>query len=170
MLCDNTVLVVSPNADFVPEITQGCVSVYLCKNFRYGKYDPLQWPQVYTPRYAYFAAVSTPMLPPHPLAPMWIPPQLSDFAPLRGTIIQGLGFLRPEFVEVLAALAEEMSNRVRDYLSASAVEQCADLLWHELAMRQAVERLRTMPATFLDQAFQVSELQRHWILADAYLR
>ncbi|KAI0712367.1 hypothetical protein C8Q76DRAFT_600348, partial [Earliella scabrosa] len=169
-LCDNTVFVVSPNTDFVPEITQGCVSVYLCKNFRYGKFDPLQWPQVYTARYPYFAAVSTPKLPPHPHAPMWNPPQLSDFVPLRGTIIQGLGFLRRGFVDVLAELAAAMSNRVRDYLSASPVEQCADLLWHELAMRQAVERLRTLPATFPDQAFQVSELQRHWILADAYLR
>ena len=60
MICDNSILVVSPNANFIPEITQGCVSVYLCKNFRYGRLDPLQWPQVYTARYSYFAAVSTP--------------------------------------------------------------------------------------------------------------
>ncbi|KAI0716868.1 hypothetical protein C8Q76DRAFT_581338, partial [Earliella scabrosa] len=167
--CENMVLVVSPNASFVPEIRQGRVSVYLCKNCRYGTLDPLQWPQVYTARYPYFAAISMPVPPPHPHAPMWIPPQPSDFAPIRGAVIPTLGFLRPAFVEVLSLLVTKMSDRVQGYLS-TVLERSADLLWHDLAMRQALERLRTMPASFFDQAFQVSELQRHWILADAYLR
>ena len=128
MFCDNTVLVVSPNAPFVPEITQGCVSVYLCKNFRYGTLDPLQWPQVYTVRYPYFAAISTPRPPSHPYAALWIPPQPSDFVPLRGLLVPGLGFLRRDFIDPLAVLVGQMSDRVGGCLSSSTVEQCADLL------------------------------------------
>ncbi|KAI0710505.1 hypothetical protein C8Q76DRAFT_595563, partial [Earliella scabrosa] len=100
---------------------------------------------------------------------MWIPPLPSDFVPLCGALVQGLGLLRREFVQALASLTVEMSARVRLHLSSSS-DQSAELRWHELAMRQALERLQSMPATFLDQRLQVAELQRHWILADAYLR
>ena len=168
--CGGTLLVTTPNVTYVPDIVQGIVTVRLRQNFRYGITDPLQWPQVYTQRFRYMAAVPLPIPPPHPHAFMWAHPLPSNFMPLTGTSVSDLGFLDKKFVDVLADLAGQLSERVRAHQVANPADQCEELLWHELAMRQALDRLRNMASTFLDQRLQVSELQRHWILATAYLR
>ncbi|RDX46423.1 hypothetical protein OH76DRAFT_838691 [Lentinus brumalis] len=48
---------ISPNADFVPEPPVGLVQVYLCEDFRYGIYDPIQWPQVFSDDFEYVCAI-----------------------------------------------------------------------------------------------------------------
>ena len=173
---DGRLLVTTPNDTYVPDIVEGTVEVRMRKDFRYGVHDPLQWPQPYTRRFAYLAAVPIRIDPPHPHSTMWIPARRSDFVPLTGTPIKGLGTLRDEYLSRLSALVGEMSLRAGRHLSLYWMDfdpsypSREELVWHELAMRQALARLRTMPAPFSEQALQVAELQRHWICADAYLR
>ncbi len=50
-----------------------------------------------------------------------------------------------------------------------STEQDANFQWYVVAMRHALDRLRYMPATFRDQVIQVAQLQRYWLLANAYL-
>ena len=162
-------LITSPNANFIPEIIQGMVSVVLRSDGKYGAVDPIQWPQLFTKRYGYLSAVLKPVQPPHPWAPIFTPPSEQDFVPHTGTIVSGFGLLTPTFIAPLSRLVEEMSQCVADFVGPRGGEEYADIRWHEVAMRHALNRLRLMPATFLDQLLQVNELQRHWLMAAAYL-
>ncbi|KAI0711246.1 hypothetical protein C8Q76DRAFT_623114, partial [Earliella scabrosa] len=170
MCCRGTLLVTSPNVEYVPDIVQGVVTVRLRQDFRYGITDPLQWPQVYTSRFGYMAAVSLPNDTSSPYSIMWTRPRETDFVPLTGSPVSTLGTLRKTFVHDLATLVADLSARVRAHQISHPDHLCDDLLWHDLAMRQALDRLQHTSATFMDQQFQVAELQRHWILATAYLR
>ena len=59
-------LITSPNANFIPEIVQGMVSVVLHSDGKYGAVDPVQWPQLFTKHYGYLSAVLKPVQPLHP--------------------------------------------------------------------------------------------------------
>ncbi|EJF55526.1 hypothetical protein DICSQDRAFT_175800 [Dichomitus squalens LYAD-421 SS1] len=162
-------LVTSPNADFVPKIVRGIVDVVLRSNGKYGPVDPIHWPQIFTPRFGYLSAVLKPIAPPHHLAPMFTPPSQTDFVPLTGTPVAGFGHITPSFIAPLRTLVGEMSQRIVDFVRKCGGEECADLHWHGVTMRNALSRLRLMPASFPDQLLQVTELQRHWLMASAYL-
>ena len=162
-------LITSPNANFIPEIVQGIVDVVLRSDGKYGPVDPIQWPQIFTRRFGYLSAVPKDVNADHPWAPMFRAPSKHDFVPLSGTPVSGFGLLSPSFIAPLRSLVKDMSQRVSDFAGGRDREECADLHWHEIAMRHALARLSLMPATFPDQALQVSELQRHWLMAAGYL-
>ncbi|TBU28874.1 hypothetical protein BD311DRAFT_662634 [Dichomitus squalens] len=162
-------LITSPNAKFIPEIVQGIVDVVLRSDCRYGPVDPIQWPQIFTRRFGYLSAVPKSVGDNHPWAPIFRSPSKQDFVPLSGTPVVGFGFLSASFVAPLRVLVKEMSRRVDEFAGDQPREECADLRWHEVAMRHALARLSLMPATFPDQTLQVSELQRHWLMAAGYL-
>ena len=170
-LCsDASLLVTTPNADYIPEITDGFVTVQLRADCLYAHTDPLLWPQIHTEKYPYLAAVPKTRTPPQAHWVMWSMPTLANFLPLTGTPVKGFGNLSPSFLSPLQSEVAEMSTRVRAHLlSHPPSAQREQLRWHELAMRQALSRLRHLPATFDDQRLQVKELQRHWIMAHAFL-
>ncbi|KAI1797038.1 hypothetical protein LXA43DRAFT_878901 [Ganoderma leucocontextum] len=162
-------LTTTPNADFVPEIVQGIVDVILRSDGRYGAVDPIQWPQIFTPRYGYLATIPKRVDDGHQWAAIWRTPAREDFVPLSGTPVSGFGLLSAEFVRPLRDLVTQMSTRVDEYVCPLDPTDAQDLRWHQLAMRHALHRLSLMSATFPDQTLQVAELQRHWLMAAGYL-
>ena len=162
-------LVTSPNADFVPEIVQGIVDVILRADGKYSPMDPIQWPQIFVPRYPYLATIPKRIDANHYWAPIWQWPMLEDFAMLSGTPVSGFGFLSSNFLAPFHTIVSEMSRHVDQFVQDINPEDCKDLWWHQLAMRHSLQRLALMPATFPDQTLQVSELQRHWLMAAGYL-
>ncbi|KAI1788727.1 hypothetical protein LXA43DRAFT_1024268 [Ganoderma leucocontextum] len=162
-------LVTSPNAGFVPEIIQGIVDVVLRSDGRYGVVDPIQWPQIFAPRYGYLAAIPKRVDDDHPWAPIWRAPIPGDFVALSGTPVSGFGLLSTSFLGPLRLLVAEMSQRVEAYIHQRDPDGCRELRWHELAMRHSLTRLSLMSATFPDQILQLAELQRHWLMAAGYL-
>ncbi|KAI1784560.1 hypothetical protein LXA43DRAFT_1101236 [Ganoderma leucocontextum] len=162
-------LVTSPNADFVPEVVQGIVDVILRADGKYGPTDPIQWPQIFAPHYAYLATVPKRVDIDHHWAPIWRGPAPDDFAPLSGTPVSGFGLLCPSFLAPLRLLVSEMSQLVDEFVREVSPKECRDLRWHQIAMRHSLQRLSLMSATFPDQILQVAELQRHWLMAAGYL-
>ncbi|KAK0492035.1 hypothetical protein EDD18DRAFT_1109438 [Armillaria luteobubalina] len=70
ILDDLDMFVVTPNANMVmPHPPLGNREVYMCKNYRYGFDDPLQWPQAFVPDYPHYACLR------------WCTPEVND--PLR---------------------------------------------------------------------------------------
>ncbi|KAI0716591.1 hypothetical protein C8Q76DRAFT_794875 [Earliella scabrosa] len=171
MSADGTFLVTSPNADYVPHINPGRVSVTLFRDGFYGRNDPILWPQVHSARYAFLAAVPKEVHPPHPHSLLWKRPAGQDFCPLAGLPARHFGLLSPTVVEPLVSLGHSMSSDVRAFLrSHAAAEDTVVLQAHECAMRQASARLRLMPATFADQLVQVAQFQRHWLICAAVMQ
>ncbi|KAI1788155.1 hypothetical protein LXA43DRAFT_666034 [Ganoderma leucocontextum] len=162
-------LTTTPNADFVPEIVQGIVDVTLRSDGKYGAVDPIQWPQIFAPRYGYLAAVPKRVDNGHKWAAIWRRPSREDFIPLSGTPISGFGVLSAVFIAPLRALVEEMCGRIDEYVRSRNPAHVQDVRWHELAMRHTLHRLSLMSAAFPDQTLQVAELQRHWLMAAGYL-
>ena len=108
-------LTTTPNADFVPEIVQGIVDVILRSDGRYGAVDPIQWPQIFAPRYGYLATILKRVDVSHGWAAIWSSPSAHHFIPLCGTPILGFGVLSADFVALLRALVHEMCARIDDY-------------------------------------------------------
>ena len=168
---DGQFIVTSPSMPFVPRLVQGVVSVTLKVDGYYGVVDPLLWPQIYSPRYPYLAAVRKKPLADHPHAPMWRDPSPTDFEEIPGIPVRGIGCFSSSFLEPFDLLVQRMNSRVNAYLLrvGPQPELSHDVVWHCMCMRLALSRLRFVPATFRDQVLQMRTLQRHWILADAFL-
>ena len=159
----------SPNVGYIPEVIGGYVEEYLRLDGSYGNVDPVLWPQLHVPRYAFLAAVRKQVFPPHPYAPMWSIPTAEDFIALTETPYCGLGFLRPSFVDPMVSLAKLMTKAVANYHADGRLPSDAmdPLRYYERAMRQACQRISHLPTTFHDLVLQISLLRRYWLMCAA---
>ena len=135
------------------------------RDCRYGTVDPIQWPQGYSPSYEYLCAVRRRVSAPDSLAPLWWDPQQTDFKMIKGSAFKVLGIFKHGAIEPLERLVRALSETVR--ARQSPVDQ--RLLWLELAMRHAYERLRRFPCTYRDAVTQLRETQRYCLMAHAFL-
>ncbi|KAI0704624.1 hypothetical protein C8Q76DRAFT_631347, partial [Earliella scabrosa] len=165
-------LITSPNVEYVPGIVTGIVSVAMRADGHYGAADPIKWPQIYVKKYEFLAAVLRPVLPAHQYGPIWRPLTAADFLPASGCPVEGLGRVAPRFLFPLGALVRDMGSRITEFLQRpeSQVPDTSSLRWFGVAMRAAYDRARHLPATLRDHRIQVAETQRHWLLAEAFIK
>ena len=161
----------SPNAEYVPQVVQGIVEIQLHANGRYGYADPLQWPQIYTPKYAFLVAIPKRRCSPHPDSPIWTLPDVADFLPCGGCPIRGFGQLAPQATERLRRCVDQMEERIEAFVAQppAGVPSLTHLRWFGYGMRAAARRLLQMPSSFRDAVLQFTEAQRHWLLAWAFM-
>ena len=151
----------------------GLLTVHLRDDGRFGLADPVNAPQIFQWKHPYLCAILK-TVPDHDrLAPLWKTPTKEDFIPNKGAVVRGFGRLSPSFLTPLDAIAVEMLHRAQNASprtsGEASAEQERDFQWYVVAMRQALDRLRYMSATFRDQVIQTAQLQRYWLLANAYL-
>ncbi|PIL23637.1 hypothetical protein GSI_14950 [Ganoderma sinense ZZ0214-1] len=152
--------------DFVPTPNMGQVNVRLHEDMRYGLADPIVWPQKFTPEFEYLAAIvrHTPKMPAR-YNPMWWSPAPEDFVAVEGSIIKCLGRLHAQTLEPLFSLVNELS----DSLPSHPMYDDRRLRWLDIAMRHARERLKHFPCTWRDVCLQVRQLQRYWLMTNAFI-
>ncbi|KAI1783517.1 hypothetical protein LXA43DRAFT_903422, partial [Ganoderma leucocontextum] len=169
-------LITSPNVDYVPEIVEGIVAVHIRENGRFGKHDPILWPQVYASKYPYLVALPKgPSLPANepapslPPSPMSTPPSKDDFVVLPNTPIQAFGRFAPQYLDRLEPLVLNMSSKVRQYIPIPSTIDLEPLHRHEQDMTTAWHRVRFISATYRDQVVQLGAVQRYWLLCSAFM-
>ncbi|KAI1782075.1 hypothetical protein LXA43DRAFT_1104832 [Ganoderma leucocontextum] len=170
---DRSVFITSPNAEYIPQIEHGLLTVHLRDDGRFGLADPVHAPQIFSWNHSYLCAMLRPAPDHDSLAVMWKSPTSDHFIPNKGSVVGGFGRLSNTFLDAfdlpvsgMIHRATSASDNVHDEQS---VQQAAHLRWYVVAMRQALDRLRYMPASFRDQVIQVVQLQRYWLLANAWL-
>ncbi|KAI1796489.1 hypothetical protein LXA43DRAFT_937471 [Ganoderma leucocontextum] len=169
----SSTLITSPNAEYIPQVEHGLLTVHLRDDGRFGLADPVNAPQIFLWKYPYLCAILRPVQDHDPLAALWKIPTKDDFIPNKGAVVCGFGRLSPAFLAPLDVLVAETMHRTGDMSSHTSgnapAEQEADFRWYVVAMRRALDRLRYMSATFRDQVIQVAQLQRYWLLSNAYV-
>ena len=169
---DHSFLLTTPNANFIPEIVHGVITVYLRDDGAFGKHDPTQWPQIYVSEYPYLAAIpKQPTLEPNAEddSPFWNYPSPDDFLDIRNTPVRGFGRFRPEFLTLLQPLVTNMSTKCGQYQPPRPSIEVEPLRQYEMNMSQAWQRLLHTTATFRDQMLQWCTLRRHWLLCSAFM-
>ncbi|KAI0648135.1 hypothetical protein C8Q79DRAFT_555655 [Trametes meyenii] len=167
---DRLWLITSPNMEYVPAPSLGLKEVVLRDDYRYGEVDPIQWPQLYSEGYEFLCAIPRPLPGTHRLGPLWwTPNQAEDFELLSGSIVKCLGLLKQHCLDPLSNLVDQLSERVRILLDKRSDVVEERLVQLEVAMRNARDRLRIFPCTFRDVLLQVRMVQRHWLMASAFL-
>ncbi|PPR05895.1 hypothetical protein CVT24_006643 [Panaeolus cyanescens] len=154
----------TPNETFIPLPVLGEREVHVRKDYRYGPDDHTLWPQPYSSLAPHLAAIPRkPSDPNHPLAPLWLDPQPSDFLPTsQGTISTGLGRIDPDFLAKIEALAGLLTQRFNAYVQSLSKDKQPNLVvssLHRIAgyVRQ---RLASLPTTWHQIRFTVTEVQR----------
>ena len=169
---NNAFLVTSPNANFVPDIVEGIVTVYLCDDGAFGKHDPTQWPQLSVSQFPYFPAIpKRPTTAPCPHAAIWDNPSPDDFMDIQNIpgLVHGFGLLRPQFLEQLAPVVVTMMSKARRYVPPWPTVDALPLRRYELEMSRAWERLQHIVGTFRDQMLQLCQVRWYWLLSSAFI-
>ena len=169
---DESFLVTTPNATFIPEIIQGIITVYLRDDGSFGKHDPAQWPQIFATAYPFLATIPKRPQPddtsPCPHAAIWNHPTPDDFVPLPSS--PGFGLLQPQFLDPLQPIIKNMSADVHRYVIPDSAVAGPGLRRYELEMSMAWQRLRHTAASFRDQMLQAAILRRYWLLCSGFMR
>ena len=170
---DHSFLLTTPNANFIPEIVHGVVTVYLRDDGAVGKHDPTQWPQIYVSEYPYLAAIpKQPTLEPNATeddSPFWNHPSPDHFLDIPNTPVRGFGQFRPDFLAPLEPLVTNMSTKCRQYQPPRPSIEVKPLQQFEMNMSQAWQRLLHTSSTFRDQMLQWCTLRRYWLLCSAFI-
>lgn len=160
--------VTTPNMDYVPQPHVGLIRVDICEDFRYGIYDPVQWPQVVTKDWEYLPWVRRrATAPPHWWPVWWTPRADANFEVLEGSLFTSLGLLRSSDVGPLRQLVKDLRTEIASYTRDRIPHP--SLLRHELEMQRALERLIHFPLSFRDICIQLRQVQRSWLFARAFL-
>ncbi len=169
---DQSVFITSLTTQYIPQFEHGLVTVHIRDDGRFGLADPLNAPQIFSLAYPYLCAILRPV-PDHDPLIMWKCPTADDFVLNKGSVVGGFGQLSKAFLDAFDLPVSEMVHRVKRASDGADAHHRAQrrvhLEWYVVAMRQALDRLRYMPASFRDQVIQVVQLQRYWLLAHAYL-
>ena len=156
--------------DFVPQPLLGVIRVTLMSDARYGLADPVQHPQLLSQGFEFLSAIYRRAPEDHPYAPMWtIPVESENFENIEGSAIKSLGLLSKSFVDPISALVDETSAQIRARIPGNVGTPVHSLYWFEQTMCQARDRLRTFASTFRDAVFQCAQLQRFWLLCQAFM-
>ncbi|KAJ7060637.1 hypothetical protein C8F01DRAFT_1369611 [Mycena amicta] len=158
---------ITTNADYIPALPtiELYHSITLQSDCRYGKDDPMVWPQQYCPQYSHLAffvkkGART------DLEIMWWDPTLEDFI-VVSSVTPSLGRVHPKYVDRFLLFINNIADRVRR-LQKESKEPLPDvfgrLCQHVVRL---VERIQTLPAIFLKTVFAVTSLQRACLELDA---
>ncbi|KAI0686910.1 hypothetical protein C8T65DRAFT_712258 [Cerioporus squamosus] len=158
---------VSPNSDFVPAPHLGLVQVYLCKDYRYGVYDPIQWPQVFSEDFQYLCAIRRR----NPTDEQTFrkicdsPSNAGDFEALPGVIFKTLGLLSKTWFAPIDQLVHKLAREVQD----RAQRTDPHLILLRRTILDARNHILHFPSTFRDVCVQIHTVQQYWLMCRAYL-
>lgn len=155
-------LYTTPHEEYIPIPSSGEREVRLREDYRFGPDDPTCWPQPYSERFPHLGFIARP--PDDPNDPLhflrWNPIQ-SDFVASTNGLAAGMGRLAPEHVETFKAHVTQIRARYSTYekrLDSKSPNVIAALL--NTALSHSFIRLKSLPATYTQIRFGVTELQR----------
>ena len=106
---------------------------------RFGKEDPIQWPQMLSKKYGHYACIQCrPTDFQDPTQPIWWTPTATDFLPSHGSIVSTIGTLADGARKPLISLVRSMSDRVRTFQQ-SRGDAITHLNFCEMSMRTAIQ-------------------------------
>ncbi|KAJ3474255.1 hypothetical protein NLI96_g12562 [Meripilus lineatus] len=161
-------VVTTPNADWIPEVLVGRISVSYHEDGRFGDADPTQWPQVYSPRFPHFC-----LMPRRPTASydmrtvMWETLTIDDFRPALGCALTAFGVASATILTRLEPHIEEVLRRAQEY-SNQHDSKGQRIRFTCAAMSDSYKRLSYL-ATFRDINQQFITVQRFWKESLAWL-
>ena len=137
---------------------------------RFGVEDPMQWPQYLSPRWVHYALITRrPSDCSDPCQIMWWMPSLQDFEPAQGLVVSSLGVLGDEHCRRLGDLVCQTTDRVIQHKSKQPrPNEINHINFCEVSMRTSFHSL-SFPSTFRDIIIQVTNVQRYWLEANAWL-
>lgn len=132
---------------------------------RYGEDDPLQWPQLFSAEYPYFAAI--PRLPEgaDPLRVIWWDLTKADFTPDLDGYVMGLGTLRSSRLGEFERLVTEIQQRLRDLRPTRTWVVCEEgakrrILRLSVVLNDYLTRLTSLVMTFRHLQRSIVNFQR----------
>lgn len=152
----------TPNQDRILLPPMQRRELFLRSNFRYGPDDPTLWPQPFLFEYPHLGAI--PRQPENsndPLSVMWWNPTRSDFIPLEGGILDGMGQLATSKYWGFQDMSKELKERVEKYKKNSAPNSLLSSLVR--AMDDALVRLGSLKSPFGLMWFKITEFQRLYL-------
>lgn len=165
--CEQWVLT-SPNVDFIPEPVLDRIQVLVRQDGRFGVEDPIQWPQLFSTTWSHYALIQRqPTDPNAPHQPIWWKPSRKDFVPIHGSAVSFLGTLDSQPRSRLQALVDEMSTKIETFVKTRR-NSPSHLNFCNLSMRASLNCL-SFPSTYRDLVVQVTNVQRYWLEADAWM-
>ncbi|KAK6974871.1 hypothetical protein R3P38DRAFT_3335461 [Favolaschia claudopus] len=164
------------NTDYVPALpVRPNHSIVLRQDMRYGEHDPTLWPQNYSANFCHLAAIQAKPLgklgQQREISVMWWNPTLDDFLlpGIGSSITRGLGKLKgPDLARLLKVLREFVAQSKTVGAVMDRVRSFFDPLVKQI--RLGLERLESLPSTFVQAVTTVTALQRAFLEADALLR
>ncbi|THH18988.1 hypothetical protein EUX98_g8858 [Antrodiella citrinella] len=157
-------IVTSPNSDYVPLPVYGKVALKIYSDGRFGKQDPILWPQLFTPDNPWMVAIRRKPDDAHEDSVMWRDVIPSDFRPSAPG--SSLGSLSLEFLADLKRSVDAAARRIDGELASRGANP--KMQYFYLSMQQAVARL-SLPASYRDMLHQVVCAQRFWLYAEAFI-
>jgi hypothetical protein len=161
---------VTTNATYVPATPiRSDVAVYLRADMRYGEDDPTQWPQSYSALFCHLSAIrKKPVGNKREIAIMWWDPVAEDLiCPETGlTVTRGLGRLQSSRLAQLVAPIDKFLEQYK--LCNPAVQKILAPLVLQVCL--GLDRLQTLPSTFIQMHTGITSLQRNFLEAEGMLR
>ncbi|KAJ3477779.1 hypothetical protein NLI96_g10230 [Meripilus lineatus] len=161
-------VVTTPNADWIPEVLVGRISVSYHEDGRFGAADPTQWPQIYSSRFPHFC-----LMPCRPTESydarhvMWDTLTPLDFRPAFGCSLASFGVASGNVIGRLQHLVDDVIRRAQEY-SDRVNSKGMRIRFTCAAMSDSFNRL-SYPATFRDLNRQFISVQRFWKESVAWL-
>ncbi|KAJ7061921.1 hypothetical protein C8F01DRAFT_1251759 [Mycena amicta] len=158
---------ITTNADYVPALPTIELnhSLTLQSDCRYGKDDPMVWPQQFCPKYSHLAVLAKKGARTD-LEVMWWDPKLNDFIVVN-SVTPGLGRVHPKYVDRFLLFINDIVDRVRRLRNES--KGPLPSIFGHLCQQvvRLVERIQTLPAVYLKTVLAVTSLQRACLELDA---
>lgn len=164
---DDKYVITSPNVNYIPSPVYGSIKVTMKTDGKFGREDPLQWPQIYSPdRDVCWLACIPRAGSPQRCAGLWTALTLSDFVVSPTSMVSSLGTLCEQRRLALHPKITELASR------AEAVEKThsypEQLHWLRVSMADAYDRL-SFPSTFRDLLRQFTFLERIFCMILAWI-
>lgn len=163
---DGKYVITSPNASFVPAPPFGRLSIFMKSNGKFGKEDPIEWPQVYIPEPRYHFLPCIPRLS-HPRrhADVWSPLRFEDFQLYAPNLLQALYVLAPRRIENVRAVVDQLQA---DVTALAVTGDRQQVHWLALSTIHALDRL-SIPATQRDLIRQFVCVERNYCMTLAWM-
>ncbi|KAK0441537.1 uncharacterized protein EV420DRAFT_1650042 [Desarmillaria tabescens] len=163
VLPNSNFFLMSPNCGMLWEPPLGLNrEVYMRRDYKYGKDDPLSWPQLYCPEYPHFACIRTPPWNSSPsdlFYPLFAPVNHSIFSPCAEcSIVPNIGKLAGVYLEKLKAACIDIMRAARRIDRPDSLRLQIRLDCNMIDLFLA--RLDALPMNFERVCLTVAETQR----------
>lgn len=165
---DDRYVITTPNADYIPTINQGSLTIQLYGDGRFGMEDPILWPQLYHSRFPHFPFIRRrPRNPTSRYEILWSDLAENEFVPSHGTTVSRMGFVATLRRSQMKLFVDDMNKQVLEY-SIAHDRHNERLHFACAAMNRAHARF-TYSASFQDLQQQLVTLQRFYLECEAFI-